>query len=168
MTVSIQKADSSQIDLIRKLASEIWPGTYHNILSAAQIEYMMELIYSESALKNQIENKHDQFIIVYDDEKPVGFASFSRKDGRTFKLHKIYVHQKMQGKGIGKQIIDYVIHEILKENAEQLDLDVNRHNPARSFYEKLGFYILKEQDTDIGNGYFMNDYVMRKRINSSK
>jgi ribosomal protein S18 acetylase RimI-like enzyme len=42
-----------------------------------------------------------------------------------------------------------------------LTLQVNRFNKAVSFYRNLGFKIIDEQDFDIGNGYFMNDYVMQ-------
>ena len=48
--------------------------------------------------------------------------------------------------------------------ATSLQLQVNRDNAAKSFYEKLGFVILKEADFDIGNGYFMRDYVMEKKL----
>jgi hypothetical protein len=41
---------------------------------------------------------------------------------------------------------------------------MNRNNKARQFYEKNGFIIIKEEDIDIGNNYFMNDYVMEKRL----
>jgi diamine N-acetyltransferase len=45
-----------------------------------------------------------------------------------------------------------------------LQLQVNRRNKAKSFYEKLGFIIIKEFDFDIGNGYVMDDYLMEKKI----
>jgi ribosomal protein S18 acetylase RimI-like enzyme len=41
---------------------------------------------------------------------------------------------------------------------------VNRHNRALHFYEKQGFKIIREEDIDIGSGYFMNDYVMELTI----
>jgi len=41
---------------------------------------------------------------------------------------------------------------------------VNRQNNAKNFYEKLGFVVIKEEDIDIGNGYFMNDYVMEMML----
>jgi ribosomal protein S18 acetylase RimI-like enzyme len=50
------------------------------------------------------------------------------------------------------------------QGATTLQLNVNRNNPAKIFYEKLGFAVLNEEDIDIGNGYFMNDYVMQKMI----
>ena len=44
--------------------------------------------------------------------------------------------------------------------ASELQLQVNRNNSAKDFYLKFGFTILYEADFEIGNGYFMNDYVM--------
>ena len=32
-------------------------------------------------------------------------------------------------------------------------------------YKKFGFEIIDEQDFDIGNGYYMNDFIMRFKIN---
>jgi ribosomal protein S18 acetylase RimI-like enzyme len=39
-------------------------------------------------------------------------------------------------------------------------LNVNRFNPAVSFYEKYGFRTVKEEVIDIGNGFVMDDFVM--------
>jgi hypothetical protein len=48
-----------------------------------------------------------------------------------------------------------------------LQLDVNRQNRARYFYEKQGFKIKTEKDTDIGNGYWMRDFIMEKELTNS-
>ena len=70
------------------------------------------------------------------------------------------------GKGTGKFVIDHIIKEIQQQGASALQLQVNRHNKARSFYEKIGFTVIEEADFDIGNGYFMNDYVMERKVQS--
>ena len=41
-----------------------------------------------------------------------------------------------------------------------MDLNVNRNNKALHFYEHLGINKLREGDFHIGNGYYMNDYIM--------
>jgi len=104
--------------------------------------------------------KH-QFIIVYEDEAPVGFASFSAHDDpAVYHLNKIYVLPAQQGKNIGTQILDYITNRIKTFGASSLQLNVNRYNKALHFYKKYGFKIIREEDIDIGEGYFMNDYVM--------
>ena len=107
-----------------------------------------------------------QFVIAYDDNEPVGFASYQETEPQLFKLHKIYVLPSQQGKGTGKFIINHIVEKIKSKNAKALQLQVNRYNKAKSFYEKLGFFVLKEINLDIGNGYFMNDYVMQLSLDS--
>ena len=48
--------------------------------------------------------------------------------------------------------------------AVSLREDVGGLSAVRSFYEKLGFAVIKEEDIDIGNGYFMIDFVMEKKL----
>ena len=51
-----------------------------------------------------------------------------------------------------------------KEGATKLQLQVNRDNKAKYFYEKLGFEVVRTQVFDIGQGYVMDDYVMEKKV----
>ncbi|MCZ2459249.1 MAG: GNAT family N-acetyltransferase [Chitinophagales bacterium] len=161
--LKIREATVNDIALIRELTSRVWPQTYAAILSDKQIDYMLDMMYSEPSLKKQME-EGAQFIIAYYDQEPVGFASYQQTGPEVFKLHKIYVLLSQQGKGVGKFIINYITDKIKAQNAKALQLQVNRFNKAKDFYEKLGFVILYEADFDIGNGFFMNDYVMEKKI----
>lgn len=157
-------ATEKDIPLIRELTFKIWPQTYSAILPQGQIGYMLKMMYSEASLKKQMD-EGAQFIIVNDGTVPVGFAAYQQMQNKIYKLHKIYVLSSQQGKGTGKYLINYIISSIKKEGAAALQLQVNRNNKAKGFYEKLGFNIIEEADFDIGNGYFMNDYVMEKKIN---
>ena len=156
----VQKATVNDIPLIRQLTFAIWPQTYSSLLSKDQIDYMLELIYSKVSLQKQMEIDGATFIIIYNDNKPVAFASYSQTKPGTWKLHKIYVLATQQGKGTGKFIINYIIDEIKQQQAKALQLQVKRDNPAQHFYTKLGFSIIDTADFDIGNGYFMKDYIM--------
>jgi diamine N-acetyltransferase len=165
--VTIRSAAVEDIDIIHSLVHKIWPDAYGDILSAAQLAYMMQLIYSKPSLKKQIEEQNHRFLIAELNNEPVGFASFSAiAVPGIYKLHKIYVRTDIQGKGLGKALIDEVIAAIKPANATALLLNVNRHNKAKTFYEKFGFTVIKEEDIDIGNGYFMNDYVMEYLVSS--
>lgn len=159
--MEVKKAGIESIDKIQQLAYDIWPNTYKKILDQLQLDYMLQLIYSKEALTNQVINLQHQFIIIYENNIASGFASYSPKNNNenVYRLHKLYVLETYQGKGIGKSLLKYIIDEI-KTHASSLELNVNRHNPAIQFYKKNGFTISREEDIDIGSGYFMNDYVM--------
>ncbi len=164
--ISIQKNKDDGFASIRSIAAAVWPIAYGAILSKEQLAYMMEMMYSVAALQQQAtENKH-HFIVALDDETPVGFASFELNANETkkTKIHKIYVLSNMQGKGIGKQLINFIDREAEKHKQSALFLNVNKHNIAQHFYKKLGFTITQEEVIAIGNGYVMDDYVMEKSI----
>lgn len=161
--LTLRRAYETDIPLIRELSQKIWPQTYSTILSASQVEYMMNLIYSEKALLSQMKENH-QFIIINDGKDPVGFASFSVTSPGVYKLHKIYLLQSNQGKGMGRFVINEIIEAIARKGGHTLQLNVNRYNKAKDFYEKLGFTVIREEDIDIGSGYFMNDYIMEKKF----
>ena len=164
--LTIKPAGLTEVLLINELAHRIWPLAYKNIISADQMEYMLDLIYSPSSLKKQIKKLRHKFVIVYNGKSPVGFASYSKKleSNDTFRLHKIYILQSEHGKGIGKLVLDNIFTDIQPKGAKFLELNVNRNNKAVEFYKKLGFTIISEEDIDIDNGYFMNDYIMRKKL----
>jgi len=104
------------------------------------------------------------FIVVYEDDEPVGFAAYFHKGENIYKLDKIYVLPSQQGKGTGRFMVDHIIGEVKRDGGSALQLQVNRHNKAKNFYEKLGFAVIQEKDFDIGNGFFMNDYVMERKL----
>jgi len=162
--LQIRMAGEEDINIIGWLAQQIWPVTYKDIITQAQLEYMLQLIYSPEALKQQI-GKHHQFLIAELEEEPVAFASYSSisADG-LFKLHKLYVLPGLHGKGIGVALLDFIAEEIIPLGGTVVRLNVNRNNKAKTFYEKNGFKIVGEEDIDIGNNYLMNDYVMEKQL----
>ncbi len=122
---------------------------------------MLDKFYSPGELKKQMEELTHRFIICYSDGQPVAFASWSEVAPHIFKLHKIYILPGCQGNGIGKCMIKHIVEDTRTMNAKELRLNVNRYNySAMTFYEKTGFKLLFEEDIDIGNGYFMNDYVL--------
>lgn len=160
MTI-IRDAVIEDIPIIRQLANDIWPDTYGAILSEAQLAYMLEMIYSSRALESQMREGH-RFLVLEEEGVPKGFADFGPIDPPgTFKLHKIYVLPASQGKGWGRMLLAKVIELVGILEASALQLNVNRYNKARHFYEKLGFRVVREDDIDIGQGYFMNDYIMQ-------
>jgi len=68
-----------------------------------------------------------------------------------------------QRKGVGTELFKYVLNQM--PTAESIELTVNRQNfKAINFYFKKGFVIKEIADFDIGNGYFMNDFIMIKKL----
>ncbi|MGF7078745.1 N-acetyltransferase family protein [Mucilaginibacter sp. UYCu711] len=162
---TIREATVYDVETIRQLAHEIWWPTYSPILEAEQINFMLGEIYSHEKLTTQIDQGIQTFLLLSEDETPVAFASYSPRDDdpEIYKLHKIYCLPSTQGKGYGKILLNEIIGKVVEAGKTVLELNVNRYNNAKSFYEKMGFNVVSEEDIAIGP-YWMNDYVMRKEL----
>jgi RimJ/RimL family protein N-acetyltransferase len=162
MSVSIKKANQHDFEIIANLAKYIWNHHYVPIIGIEQVNYMLEKIYSKESLLEQISlKKHDFYLVVLND-LPVGFISISFENITDLWIHKFYISQDYQGKGFGEKVFYEIIKKI--NEPKQIRLTVNRQNyKSINFYFKLGFKIEKVADFDIGNGYFMNDFVMLKK-----
>ncbi|MBM3412298.1 MAG: GNAT family N-acetyltransferase [Bacteroidetes bacterium] len=156
----VQAASVKDIELIRTLCMQVWPQTYSSILSAEQLNYMLELMYSPSSLTQQMK-EGATFLLLFQALMPIGYASYQELRAGEFKLHKLYVLPTAQGKGAGRYFIAKLIEQIKGLGAHTLELQVNRHNKAVGFYQQLGFSIRETIDVEIGKGFYMNDYIMQ-------
>lgn len=161
----IKHATIDDAPIIIQIAEQTWWPAYTPILEKEQISFMLGEIYSIEKITNQIKNNTQTYLLLVEGNEPVGFAAFSPRDEdpEIYKLHKLYCLPATQGKGYGKVLINEVIAETLKAGKHTLELNVNRYNQAKNFYEKMGFNVAYEEDIAIGP-YFMNDYVMRKEL----
>lgn len=164
--IKITEASIKDIIKIQQIANTTWPITYGKILKQEQLDYMLDLIYSNEALINQIEKKEQLFYLISEDETTLGFIGIEHlyKSQAVTKIHKIYLLPETQGRGIGKKVIEEIEKLALENHSTSLLLNVNRFNSALSFYKKTGFEIIDEVNIDIGNGYLMEDYVMEKKL----
>ena len=153
---------------IQQLAEAIWGPTYGPILEKEQIRYMLDHIYDLQSIRGQIERNEQTYLLLTEGEEALGFASYSaRKENKdVYKLHKLYVLPGRQGSGYGKTLLEAVEDKVKQVRKEILELNVNKYNPAKTFYERLGYTVIYEEDIPIGP-YWMNDYVMRKELVSN-
>ena len=168
----IREATPDDTEIIRTIAEKTWWAAYSPILEKEQIAFMLDEIYSTRKVASQLSHNTQTYLLLVEPatgpggkDKPVAFAAYSprEEDPEIYKLHKLYCLPETQGKGYGKILINAVIQKTLEAGKHTLDLNVNRYNKAKSFYEKMGFAVLYEEDIPIGP-YWMNDFVMRKEL----
>jgi len=132
------------------------------------MDYMLATMYDTVTLQQQMQQGHT-FLILSEDQSPVGFAGYQPDypETGTCKLHKIYLLPETQGRGLGRMTLHAVAERAAAAGQEYLLLNVNRYNKARQFYERQGFETIATEDIDIGRGYFMNDYLMRLKLDKA-
>ena len=158
----IRKATLEDIEMINRLAWIVFPHTYKEILSPEQMEYMMDWMYSPENLHKQMTEDGHIYYLAFEDDEPAGYLSIQPEGEHTYHLQKIYVLPSFQGKKLGKLLFEQAIKAIKELHPEpcQMRLNVNRQNKALTFYEKMGMKKVDKGDFHIGNGYYMNDYIM--------
>lgn len=156
----------ADVERISALAGEIWRRHYADIISRAQIEYMLRQRYDPPIIRAELERCDlwwDKLLI---GEEIAGFASyFASGRPREMKLDKLYVHQNHQRRGHGGRLIAHVCERARGEGCPRLVLTVNRNNhQAIAAYRKHGFQVSAEQVKDIGGGFVMDDYIMVREL----
>ncbi len=167
MDIVIRRASDADLQVIHDMAEVVFRETYKTILSPEQMEYMMDWMYSLPNLEKQVVQGHTYYI-AWNGSEPQGYVSVRKdsvdQDGtEVWHLEKIYVMPSAQGKGLGSMLLETVKQHVFNYKITQkarVELNVNRNNPAVGFYKKQGLTILRQGDFPIGNGFFMNDYIM--------
>ncbi|MCH2231432.1 MAG: GNAT family N-acetyltransferase [Crocinitomicaceae bacterium] len=156
----IDQLGTDDVFIVNHLAKQIWPDTFKDILSKGQIDYMLDWMYNINTLQEQVQTGH-LYYLIKSEGMPVGFMGLEPNfpDAGYLRMHKIYVLPEMQGKGIGRALLNHAIDLCFDLDLVSIHLNVNRFNKAVGFYKKTGFNLIGEENIDIGKGYLMEDFI---------
>lgn len=152
----------AQIEAAAALADEIWHEFFPSVLSAEQIDYMVEKFQSAHAMKEQKASEGYKYFLLFGGGERVGYTAIKHdSDGRLF-LSKLYVKKEHRGKSYATEVFEFLKRYCRENGLSAVWLTVNKHNKiAISVYEKRGFRKIGEGVTDIGNGFVMDDYYFQ-------
>lgn len=157
----IPVVNDNQIAAVASLAHEIWNRHFVPIIGQAQVDYMLEKYQSGEAIRSQIDSGAAYFLSqkggVY-----VGYLCLvpDEPPGKMM-ISKIYVLSEFRGNGIASGFFEFTKKQCAERSLSVIWLTVNKNNSqAVQWYEKRGFRIKDKVKKDIGNGFFMDDYIM--------
>jgi diamine N-acetyltransferase len=163
---NILKVESNcQVDAVAKLAREIWKQHFTPIIGEAQVEYMLNKFQSSNAIASQLEEGWEYYIATRD-KQYVGYTGLvpNALDGKML-ISKIYVKNSVRGSGLGNLLLDFIEETSRARSFNTVWLTVNRFNDNTvKWYIKHGFITVDEVRKDIGGGFFMDDFIMEKKI----
>lgn len=162
MAEIIRITDLDKIDKIAALADEIWHECYKGIISDAQIDYMVKNFQSSGAMKELFGNGAE-FYAVADNGKTMGYVVLEKEDDALF-LSKLYILSSIRGKGYGSLALSFVKRRAKELGYDSVYLHVNKYNArAIKAYLANGFAVERDLDTAIGDGFVMEDHIMRAK-----
>ncbi len=151
--------DDHAINRVVALAHRIWREHYGPMLGIQPVDYMLNSFQNYTAISDQIRQGFLYFILYH--HGPKGYFAVKDYPEYVF-LSKLYVVAELRGQGLGSQALDF-IHE--KWPGKRVRLTVNQNNQRSiEFYKNRGFTIVEEMISDIGGGFYMDDYTMERGI----
>ena len=157
---------ASDVDLrvVERLSSEIWGEHYTPLVGRSQVEYMLGKFLSLDALRAQVSDGY-QYYLVEEARRPIGYFAFQLRDGHELFLSKYYIEKSRRGKGFGRRVMDLLSETARRHGARKIVLTVNKGNRlALAVYERLGFRNAGALVTDIGGGFVMDDYRLERDV----
>lgn len=163
MTTFQKISGENEINSLAELAHEIWFSYFPPLITYPQTEYMVEKFQSHPALCAQIASGYEYWFILHEGEI-AGYFGVKRESEGLF-LSKLYLKEAARGKGLASAAMRFIEDYAVESSLRAIHLTVNRGNAHTiAVYQRLGFRITGEVDSDIGGGYFMNDYQMEKLL----
>ncbi|MBO7392672.1 MAG: GNAT family N-acetyltransferase [Abditibacteriota bacterium] len=155
--------NNTDIERMSRMATEILRDYYDPIIGKEQNDYMLALFQSPEGIRDQLSRGYRYYFVIVDGADAGFTAFYPRPDGVMY-LSKIYLCKTHRGKGYSRKIINFIVDEAKKEGLSAIELNVNKRNPSVGPYESLGFKRIRSEKNDIGNGFYMDDYVYRLDI----
>ena len=156
-----QVTEQCDIQAVAELANEIWNEYFVDIIGQAQVDYMLDHYQSVSAITAQLESGQEYYLLKLDN-KLVAYVSLITDSPRDkVMISKLYVKQTIRGEGVGIFLLDFVKGQCKRKGIHSIWLTVNRNNQSTiDWYLRRGFKVTAETSKDIGQGYFMDDFIM--------
>jgi len=167
-SLAIHPASETEIPALRVLAERIWRVSYAEMLTPAQIDYMLGWMYAPELIAREMAEG-----VIWEtarlDGELVGFHSCTiERETRRCKLNKLYVLPERQGMGLGQQLLDRVHELAAQHGAREVWLQVNKQNGrAIRAYERAGYAVERAAVFEIGAGFVMDDFIMTRALGSA-
>lgn len=164
MPLTFRPASIAGIPVLRDLADRIWRISYPGMISLEQIEYMLGWMYSAEKIADELATGvHWELALL--DEVPAGYLSLTFHSATLAELNKLYLLPDLQGRGLGQAMLARAIECAAGRGCTELRLRVNKRNArALRSYDRAGFRIVDSLTADIGGGFVMDDYVLKKGL----
>ena len=139
------------------LADEIWHEYWPALIGAAQTDYMVEQFQSLEAIERDMAEAAYEYWLLRDNE--------DEPETNRFFVSKIYLRAPERGRGFASATVRFYEDLCRTRGLSALYLTVNKHNDlAIRAYRAKGFQTIDAVETDIGNGFVMDDFIMEKRV----
>ena len=126
---------------------------------------MLEKFQCEGAISIQLTNGYEYYSVTYNGHNAGYMAIVPNVNESSLMISKIYVRKSDRGRGLGKQMLEFIEELCRQRRIKKIWLTVNKNNKhSIEWYSQMGFINNGPIVQDIGGGFVMDDFKMEKAI----
>jgi GNAT superfamily N-acetyltransferase len=150
--LTIRPVLNTEAKLLSDLAKEIYIPHYPYLWEPGGVEwYINEFAYPVEKIQLELNDENNLHFIAWLNEEPVGYLKINintKTKGydsiEVMELERIYLYQNSIQKGLGKQLMQFVIALAKEHNKKTIVLKaMDSAKLALQFYQKFGFKIVR-------------------------
>lgn len=155
------------------LISEIYKNAYSSFW-VDDGDWYLDLCYSIENLTKELSRLKSYYFFVEFESEKVGILKydfpFSPRQveiPNALKLHRLYLSEAVQGKGVAQELMNYVAQIAIANELDHIWLEAMEQKPqATRFYEKMGFELVHTYQLDFEKllPEIRGIHIFRKRL----
>ncbi|WP_299105741.1 GNAT family N-acetyltransferase [uncultured Tenacibaculum sp.] len=144
--IQLKEISNNDSESLFKLMQEVYTAAYKHFWKDSGVWYINAQYSKENIAKELEEENTAYYFVVFKNEIVGNFRIIWNKElvgfegKKSVKLHRIYLHAKTQGNGVGKALLNWLEETTIKKQYELIWLDAMDEKPqAFEFYKKRGY-----------------------------
>jgi len=145
--IRIRFCSENDVIELQKIAYETYDQTFRSMNSAETMEKYLEEAFNTEKLLGELRNIYSEFYFLQVDYSVVGYLKLNESAAQTdindtegLEIERIYVRQQFQGKGYGKELMEFALERARSLKKKYAWLGVwEKNESAIAFYKKIGF-----------------------------
>lgn len=167
----IKKCIPDDLIALQELSCRTFNDAFAHLNTAANMKAYLETSYNCDKLRHELSDSNSSFYFLYSEGKLAGYLKLNEYQAQTdihdpnsIELERIYVISELQGKALGRSLIDKAVETARALGKSYIWLGVwEKNKKAIAFYKKNGFYEIGKHPFFLGEEK-QTDFIMRKNL----
>ena len=158
MKIQLKECTLHQVEELQALALKTFIDSYASSNDPNNFKEYLDKAFNLDQLKQELAHPLMAYYFAFSGETAVAYIKLNEgeaqtdlKDPDAIEVERIYVLKDHQGKGLGRQLLDFALATAKSKGKSRLWLGVWEHNPsAIQFYTHYGMEVFGEHIFQLG------------------
>lgn len=145
MGLVYREAGIADASAVAQIGRATFVETFGHLYRPEDLETFLQ-VHTEASWCDELADADRRVLLVEDDGKPVAYAKVASRSlpyepaGVAAELRQFYVTKSFHGAGVAPRLMEWVLAEARRRNADEICLSVWTNNErAKRFYARYGF-----------------------------